>query len=341
MATYLRQFALMGVIFSLVIIKFDTHKANSNSILLKDRTQKIDRVINRISNHKTSEIQKNCQSLHSKPDFLVVGGGGAPRYNYLNQNNSENNALILWQEDLLSVRRLSEIFDRFPQNRQIVTMMSQCYSGSFANFIYQKGMAENPIALQTRCGFFATISTQPSVGCTPEVNEADYRDYSSSFFAGLSGVNRVGKPVTSADYNQDERVSYSEAHAFAKIDEQTSDLPVSTSEVWLQRQATETELEGFLKQPITNLKNLARPEQKYVLDSLIKRFNFDDRKSYWENFNRQSSQQVATEEKQAYQVRLAMELVNIGKEKQIRASKDKDAIAILDRLLACETSSWK
>jgi hypothetical protein len=72
------------------------------------------------------------------------------------------------------------------------------------------------------------------VGCTPAVNEADYRDYSSSFFAGLSGRDRTGKPVPSADYDGDGKVSYAEAHAFAKVDEYTTDLPISTSETWLQ-----------------------------------------------------------------------------------------------------------
>ncbi|NJN20892.1 MAG: hypothetical protein HC812_06460 [Leptolyngbya sp. RL_3_1] len=95
-------------------------------------------------------------------------------------------------------------------------MMAQCFSGAFANLIYEGGDPEGPVALQTRCGFFATVETRPSVGCTPLVNEADYEDYSSSFFAGLSGRDRVGNPAPSADYDQDGQVTYAEAHAFTK-----------------------------------------------------------------------------------------------------------------------------
>jgi hypothetical protein len=104
--------------------------------------------------------------------------------------------------------------------------------------------------LHDRCGFFATVKERPSVGCTPEVNEADYRDYSSSFFAGLSGISRTGQRVDSADYDQDDRISFREAHAFAKIDEKASDIPVSTVEVWLQENLSNRDRAIPLSRPI-------------------------------------------------------------------------------------------
>ena len=145
------------------------------------------------------------------------------------------------------------MLDKMPTQTSVVTMMAQCFSGSFANFIYEGGDTKRPVALQTRCGFFATIKTLPSVGCTPEVNEADYRDYSSSFFAGLSGRDRIGKAVNSADYNKDGRVAYAEAHAFAKVDEESIDLPISTSEAWLQRQFSQQQQTAILSQPISKI----------------------------------------------------------------------------------------
>jgi hypothetical protein len=381
---------------------------------------------------KQKILSTNCQSIHTEPNFLVVGGGGAPSYNeialeknvlyfqrtlkemgydpfsatiffangndkkatvryldslgnekfklpqipdtkgaatvdgvqnylenmptkskkkplffyftghgHLNRENPDNNALILWQEKLLTVGQLSSLLDKLPQDRQIVTMMAQCYSGSFANFIYQDGMPSKPVALQTRCGFFATISTRPSVGCTPEVNEADYQDYSSSFFAGLSGVNRLGKVVASADYNRDGRVSYAEAHAFAKVDERATDLPVSTSEVWLQRKMSESDIDDILSEPLVNLINAARPEQKYVVTSLARRFNFSLKDSYWNNFHKLLSGKPQTEVQETYQVRLAMELINIGMEQKIYSGKNRNELDILNRLIDCEASSWK
>ncbi len=281
-------------------------------------------------------VQNFAKQPNNRLLFFYFTGHGS-----LNKKNSNDNALILWQEQRLSVRQFSTLLDKLPQNSQIVTMMAQCYSGSFANFIYQGGLPDKPLALQTRCGFFATISILPSVGCTPEVNEADYQDYSSSFFAGLSGINRIGQPVPSADYNHDRRVSYAEAHAFAKVDEKSSDLPVSTSEVWLQRQVTDSDFEKIRQQPIANLRKLARPEQQYVIDSLVNILGFDARKSYWQNFDRLTPQQLSNQETNAYQLRLIMELVNVGMAEKIHASNNSTAIAILSRLLACEASSWK
>ncbi|MDJ0507896.1 MAG: Caspase domain-containing protein [Crocosphaera sp.] len=282
--------------------------------------------INNINQNKTSD----------KPIFLYFTGHGI-----LNKKNSDNNALMLWNNTPVTVANLSNLLNDLPQESHVVTMMAQCFSGSFANYIYQNGDPEKPLVQQTRCGFFATIKTLPSVGCTPEVNEADYRDYSSSFFAGLSGVNRVGKTVASADYNGDGRVSYSEAHAFAKVDKKTTDLPVSTSEVWLQQKATKEDLEVVLKTPIIDLEKKARPQQKYVINALVNLFQIDTKNSYIENIEALKSHQLATDAQRAYKIRLLMELLNVKMEEKIRQNNDQNEIAILDRLLDCESSSWK
>ena len=220
-------------------------------------------------------------------------------------------------------------------------MMAQCFSGSFANYIYENGDPNKPLTKQTRCGFFATIKTLPSVGCTPEVNEADYKDYSSSFFAGLSGVSRMGQKVDSADYNKDGRVSYSEAHGFAKVDEKTTDLPVSTSEVLLQQKASEEDINQLLNTPIIDLEKLANPQQKYVLNSLVKLLGFDEQKSYLETLENINPYQKTTQVEQAYRIRLLMELLNVRMEQKIRQSNNQEEIAILERLIDCESSSWK
>jgi hypothetical protein len=115
-----------------------------------------------------------------EPIFFYFTGHGIPQ------------TLLLWEYQELTVPELSSQLDRLPIDTPIVMMMAQCYSGSFADFIYKGGDSSQPLALQTRCGFFATVASRPSVGCTPMVNEADYQDYSSSFFAGLSGIDSHG-----------------------------------------------------------------------------------------------------------------------------------------------------
>ena len=271
----------------------------------------------------------------NRPLFFYFTGHGIK-----NEEDSNNNYLLMWKNKLVSVQELSQMLDKLPAETPVVTMMAQCFSGSFANIIYRGGDPNKGIALQSRCGFFATIKTLPSVGCTPEVNEADYEDYSSSFFAGLSGINRIGEKVASADYNRDGKVSYAEAHAFAKVDEKTMDLPVSTSEVWLQEMAGENEEQKIWNQGISSLLSTARPERKYVVNFIVNRFNFDPQKSYFENGNGLSEEVLENEVEMAYVLRLGMELVNIGMEREIRQGFDRNAQAILDRLIECEGGSW-
>ncbi|MEL6903466.1 MAG: Caspase domain-containing protein, partial [Cyanobacteria bacterium J06606_4] len=222
-----------------------------------------------------AQAEKPC------PSFFYFTGHGA-----YNPEDEDNNSLILWEEALVSVKEMADWLDPLPADQPFVTMMAQCYSGSFANLIYENGDPEQPVALQTRCGFFATVASRPSVGCTPAVNEADYKDYSSSFFAGLTGRDRIGNPVSSADYNEDGKISYAEAHAFAKVDEETTDWPISTVEAWLQRQVDEADIADILALPIDELRAIARPEQQYVIRSLAELLDVDTRQSYVANQNR-------------------------------------------------------
>jgi hypothetical protein len=275
----------------------------------------------------------NASASDRRPLFFYFTGHGSH-----NREDEDNNKMMLWNEQSL-----------LPPTKPVVTVMVQCYAGAFANsLLYKNGDPQERISTRHRCGFFATTKSLPSVGCTPEVNEADYRDYSSSFFAGLSGINRIGQRVASADYNQDGRVSYLEAHAFAKVDEQAADLPISTSESWLQSQLSESATAKLLdEQSLSKLLATARPEQRFVVQSLATQLNFDRSKSYRDNDEREARHQggrvepsvTENELKSTYLSRLKMELINIAIEQQLRTSKNTQKIAILDRLLNCESGS--
>jgi hypothetical protein len=271
-----------------------------------------------------------------RPLFFYFTGHGSR-----NREDEDNNTMMLWDEQRLSVREFATFLDRLPPAKPVVTVMVQCYAGAFANsLVYENGDPQAKIADRNRCGFFATTKYLPSVGCTAEVNEADYRDYSSSFFAGLSGTNRIGQRVASADYNQDGRISYLEAHAFAKVDEQAADLPISTSKSWLQSQLSEADTANLLdEQSLSKLLATARPEQRFVVQSLAKQLNFDRGKSYRDNYDRVDRSVAEDELKSTYLARLKIELINIAIEQQLRASKNPQKIAILDRLLNCESGS--
>jgi hypothetical protein len=281
-------------------------------------------------------LTRTTQQNAKQPIFFYFTGHGNR-----NPHNVDNNSMILWNEQDVTVQDFASQLDRLPQKTRIVAVMVQCFSGAFANFIYEKGDPQRPVALQTRCGFFATIKQRPSVGCTPLVDEADYEDYSSSFFAGLSGVDRVGRPVASADYDRNGRVSYREAHAFAKVDEQASDLPISTSEAWLRDRFSDAQAEATMKIAIADILQTARPEQSYVVKAIVHQFEFDPSKSFLENLDQLPFIQQVDELPITYLTRLQLELINIAAEKSLRDRADKSAIAVLDRLLQCEAGAWK
>ncbi len=296
---------------------------------------KVPQIPNLNGSSTVANVQRWFQQTGRSPSthgvfFYFTGHGD------LNQRNPNNNAMMLWNNQRMTVQDFAGLLDRMPADKPVVTMMAQCFSGSFANFVYQGGDPRRPLAAQSRCGFFATIKTLPSVGCTPAVNEADYRDYSSSFFAGLSGKSRIGQAVASADYDRDGKVSFTEAHAFAKVDEFTTDLPVSTSEVWLQERASEQEVKAIFDRPMEQILRTARPEQRYVITSLMRKFNLAPQRSY-----RQATGNLRfrTAEDESYIVRLGMELVNVAVEQKIRAGAGEER-ADLDKLLKCERGSW-
>jgi Caspase domain len=274
------------------------------------------------------------QPSTKQPLFFYFTGHGSH-----NEADENNNAMILWNEREVNVKQFTRVLDQLPETKPFVTVMVQCYAGAFANMIYQKGDPKQPIALQTRCGFFATIKQQPSVGCTAEVDEADYQDYSSSFFAGLSGVNRVGKPVTSADYNRDGQVSFAEAHGFAKVDEQAADLPISTLEAWLRDRLSNRQIKALLDQPIDTIIATARPEQKYVVKTLAQQYQFDLTRSFPQNMSRKTKDD--NEQRNVFLERLRLELINIAAESDVQSRGVASELAILDRLVNCEAGFWR
>lgn len=285
-----------------------------------------------LQNVQTS-LQRLAAQKSTQPSFVYFTGHG-----YHQDNDYENNFFVLWGERELTVQRYTALLDQLPTQPPVVTVMAQCFSGGFANLIYTGGKPQNAVAPHNRCGFFATVKTRPSVGCTPEVNEADYVDYSSSFFSGLSGRKRTGATIPQPDYNRDGRVSYAEAHAFAKIDSRTLDIPVSTSEIWLERQVSTQQRQLILRQPIASLLQSAAPERSQVVQKLAQQFRFDLGRSFEQNIQR-NPRLAASEELEALRERLSRELITIGAEQALRTAKNSGKTAVLDRLQKCEAGS--
>ena len=111
------------------------------------------------------------------------------------RKNPYETSIMLWDDEKLSVSDFVALLDRLPEGVSVVAVMVQCYTGGFARFIYDKADPENGLAKQNRCGFFATVHDRVAAGCTPDVDETTYVEYSTYFWEALAGHTRTGQPI--------------------------------------------------------------------------------------------------------------------------------------------------
>lgn len=174
-----------------------------------------------------------AQSTWSPNERLLLyytghGGGG-------DKKTPRNTDLRLWDGEVFHVTDLVTRLDRLPADVPVILVMVQCHSGGFADVIFAKGDATADLAEQPRCGFFSTTPERVAAGCTSDIDEEDYQEYSTYFWAALAGETRLGRAVTRPDYDHDGRVSLAEAHAYVIITSPTIDIPIKTSDVFLRR----------------------------------------------------------------------------------------------------------
>ena len=182
--------------------------------------------------------------------------------------NLDNNAFNLWNNGTFSVRELTNQLQKLPADRPVVLVMVQCFGGAFGNVLFENGdpnsgvLSERPL-----CGFFATTRERVAAGCTPEVNEANYHDFTSYFFAALTGRDRLGKPVKATDFDGDGIIEMDEAFAYAESAETSIDVPVCTSDVFLRR-FVRVDDDAIAATPFSQVRTWASLAQRSVLDRL-------------------------------------------------------------------------
>jgi hypothetical protein len=188
------------------------------------------------------------------------------------RDNRYDTAISLWDNQRLSVTDLVELLDRLPEEIRVVAIMVQCYTGGFARFVYNDADPDKGLSRQERCGFFATVHDREASGCTPDVDEATYVEYSTYFWEALGGRTRLGQPIQRPDYDRDGRVSFAEAHAYTVLKADTIDLPLKTSGEFLsvESQFADEEHRDLLPEdaPYDAVYKLAMPEERAILDAL-------------------------------------------------------------------------
>ena len=185
-------------------------------------------------------------------------------------------SIAMWDKTTLQMSELAGLLDQMDPVVDVVMVMVQCYTGGFSHLIYKGGDPENGLSPQSRTGFFATVHDRPAAGCTPNVNEANYEEYSTFFWAAFLGTDRSGSKIERPDYDEDGRVSLEEAHAFAILNAETIDLPIKTSGAFLSVESSFGDGKDNLlenDEPFSTVFDLASPVQRILLTRLSEKLN--------------------------------------------------------------------
>lgn len=192
------------------------------------------------------------------------------------KTDDANNTIIhLWNNEKMTVREFTSLLDRVPTEVPVTMVMVQCYSGGFANSIFNEGQSSKGATGANRCGFFATVQDRTAAGCTPDIVEENYKEYSSYFWSAIRGKTRTGQAVELPDIDLDGRISLAEAHAYSLIHSDTIDISIKTSDALLRSLSRNTGNEpGLLTADATydQLVASATPFDRAVLDGLSKQF---------------------------------------------------------------------
>lgn len=131
-----------------------------------------------------------------------------------NPDDLDNGRIDLWHEEM-SVAEYEALLAELPEGVKAVSVMSQCYSGSFAHAIYAPGEAEPP---GDTCGYYSTVRDRQAYGCYPGGRGAERVGHAFHFIDGLTRNEALG-----------------EAHDEVLVYDDRPDVPVRSSELYLER----------------------------------------------------------------------------------------------------------
>jgi hypothetical protein len=229
----------------------------------------------------SSSVRKEVDGLAGKVKsnaaasvLLYFTGHGSPNP----RSGYNDNFFDLWSGDRFSVHDLAATLKSFPESTPIALVMVQCFSGAFANVLFEDADPSGAPIAHHLAGFFAAVPQRVAAGCTPEINEANYRDFTGYFFAALTGVDRMGGKISGADYDEDGHVGMNEAFVYALIHDESIDTPVCTSDTFLRRFVTTPESEIF-QLKYADVLSWSAPAQHAALDELSRQVGLegDDR----------------------------------------------------------------
>lgn len=166
-------------------------------------------------------------STDTDPLLLIYNGHGGP-----SPDNPAGVTLNLWNNTSVSAEELHSTLRA--RNAPVRWILTQCFSGGFHRLAYEDPNTGLALPETPRCGFTSESAYRLAEGCSASLDIGDYRDYTSFFFAAISGYERNGEIIDKdPDLNGDSITSPREAHLYTLEHAYSSDLSRSTSEDFL------------------------------------------------------------------------------------------------------------
>lgn len=199
--------------------------------VLNSRRYREHTVDNVIGSTRSDELVPALQDIiDSTADtslLFVYNGHGSQSF-----STPDQVTLNLWDNTTLSANELHGIVKRRKEPFRYI--FTQCYSGGFHRLAYQHPSDGLEVSKSPRCGFTAESAYRLAEGCSASIEIDDYRDYTTYFFAALSGNERDGEIVSrDPDTNEDGVTTLREAHLFTLEEAYSTDLSRSSSEDYL------------------------------------------------------------------------------------------------------------
>ena len=134
------------------------------------------------------------------------------------QRDTIDNRITLWgAHESISVRKLGTMLARLPSTVRVVSLMSQCFSGGFAYLHEIREHQRTPSG--NTCGYFSSTPDRPAYGCYPELRGQKAIGHSFEFLTALARRGR-----------------FSAAHTDILVSDDTPDIPLRSSDVYLAEQ---------------------------------------------------------------------------------------------------------
>jgi thiol-disulfide isomerase/thioredoxin len=132
-----------------------------------------------------------------------------------NAEDPTNNAITLWGEgERLPVKDLAGMLSTLDPGVRVVALMSQCYSGGFAELA--RARSTGPLPDGSTCGYFSSTADRPAYGCYPEDRGRDNVGHSFHFIDAVA-----------------EGGDFPGAHEETVVRDASPDVPLRTSDVFL------------------------------------------------------------------------------------------------------------